>query len=347
MRLVDSVLRIPLSWQHLLAWGSLRGALAVTMALLIPVDFTVAGWQHEMSVQSVMLAFTTGCIFVTLFFKATTIGPLMHYMRIGRLSTIETAEYDEARSLVYSRVLERLNRFSEKGYISSHTHETLRSHYLRRLDESNEECVEIGKNAQLSEAALRVWVLGIEKQALKDLFEFAEISEDTYKRAAKKLAVRTEDAERGHSSSQLHMKITNDIFEVAAQGVRRMMGTAISPTDPAENYMYYRALVIISHKVEKELARIKAEQADGMFTKDVIEKVEKTYSTFKEDAGAKMRSIAERHPLVIGDLAERLARCGVLKVEEYVLHELIEHEMITPKVHAALRNEMERDIRIG
>lgn len=27
---------IPLSWQHLLSWGSLRGALAVMMVLLIP-----------------------------------------------------------------------------------------------------------------------------------------------------------------------------------------------------------------------------------------------------------------------------------------------------------------------
>jgi CPA1 family monovalent cation:H+ antiporter len=27
---------IPLSWQHLLSWGSLRGALAIMMVLLIP-----------------------------------------------------------------------------------------------------------------------------------------------------------------------------------------------------------------------------------------------------------------------------------------------------------------------
>ena len=344
--LVEHAQRIPLPWQHMLAWGSLRGALAVTMALLIPTDFVVAGWEHETSVHSVILAFSTGCIFVTLFFKATTIGPLMKMMRLGHLSPIETAEHDEARSLVYTRVLERLNRFIEKGYISEHTYGILRTHYLSRLSESNEACAVIGKDAKLSEAALRVWVLGIERQSLKDLFVYGEISETTYKRVLQKLAIRTEDAERGQSTSQIHLKMAQDIFEYAAQLVRRMIGTAISPRDPAENYMYYRSLVIISHKVEKELARIKEDQSTGMFTPEVIKKVSGVYATFKEDAGEKMRQIADKHPLIIEPLSERLARCGVAKVEEYVLGELIEHEMITPKVYAALREEMETDIDV-
>ena len=89
---------IPNAWQHLLAWGSLRGALAVTMALLIPQTLTVPGWSNEASVYNVILAFTTGCIFVTLFFKATTIGPLMRRLKVTNMSTLETAEYDEASS---------------------------------------------------------------------------------------------------------------------------------------------------------------------------------------------------------------------------------------------------------
>jgi monovalent cation:H+ antiporter, CPA1 family len=343
--LTDAAERIPRTWQHLLAWGSLRGALAITMALLIPTDLMVAGWTHDMSIQSALLAFTTGCIFVTLFFKATTIGPMMQLMRINHFSKIETAEYDEARSLAYSHVLARLSRFAEKGYITPHTHETLRHHYTARLAESNEACAEVGRDMALSEAALRVWVLGIEKQALKDLYEYAEISEDVYKRAAKKLAVRTEDAERGYSTSQLHLKIADDIFEISARYIRRMLGTLKPADDPEESYMYYRALVIISHKVEKELARIKLKQGDGMFTQQVIEKVEHVYSTFKDDAGKKMRAIAEKYPLVIEPLSERLARSGVLKVEEYVLNNLIEHEMITPKVYATLREELESEIK--
>lgn len=32
---------IPLSWMHMLSWGSLRGALAIIMALFIPIDATL------------------------------------------------------------------------------------------------------------------------------------------------------------------------------------------------------------------------------------------------------------------------------------------------------------------
>ncbi len=337
---------IPRAWQHLLAWGSLRGALAVTMALLIPTTLTLPEWQHAMPISEALLAFTTGCIFVTLFFKATTIGPLMHRLRVGRLSEIETAEYDEARALVYARVLARLARFFEKKYIPEATYNALRNHYEDRLRVSSEECAQAGRDEALAEAALRVWVLGIEKESLKDLLLHGEVSERVYKRIAHKLTVRTEDAERYLNSSDIHINHADDIFEKAASIVRRLLGREPAPHDRlAEEYMYYRALVIIAHKVEKELSRIKSARYEGVFTKTTLENTEAIYTRFKADAREKMEAAEKKDPQTTQALATRLAHCGVLKVEEYVLDDLLEHEMITPKVRVALEEELAREIR--
>ncbi len=71
--------RIPSSWQHLLSWGSLRGALAVIMVLLIPENLAVPGWTLEMPVRDFVLALTVGCIVFTTFVKATTIFPIMRH----------------------------------------------------------------------------------------------------------------------------------------------------------------------------------------------------------------------------------------------------------------------------
>jgi len=71
--------RIPTSWQHLLSWGSLRGALAVIMVLLIPEDLVISGWTLDISVRDFVLALTVGCIVFTTFVKATTIFPIMRY----------------------------------------------------------------------------------------------------------------------------------------------------------------------------------------------------------------------------------------------------------------------------
>lgn len=336
---------IPRAWQHLLAWGSLRGALAVTMALLIPATLTLPEWQHAIPISDALLAFTTGCIFVTLFFKATTIGPLMHRLHVGRLSEIETAEYDEARALVYARVLQRLARFSEKNYIPAAAYASLRAHYEDRLRISSEECARVGRDEALAEAALRVWVLGIEKESLKDLLLHGEVSERVYKRISHKLTVRTEDAERRLNSSEIHIAHTEDIFEQIASFIRRLVHRENPQNAVAEEYTYYRALVIIAHKVEKELTRIKRAHHHGIFSKAAVERTESIYARFKADARSKMEAAEKKDPETTHALSERLTHCGVLKVEEYVLDELLEHEMITPKVRAALEEELAREIR--
>lgn len=332
--------KVPLAWQHVLAWGSLRGALAVTMALLIPPNLVLAGWTHDMSVQGVVLAFTTGCIFVTLFFKATTIGPLMHMFGIGTLTNIESAQYDESRALVYTRVLDRLEHFSRKGYISSKTHEALRTYYASRLKESKDQA---GSKELVAKAVLRIWVLGIERKAARDLFTFGEISEHAYKRILSKLAVREEDAEHGQSSAEIHIPRYLDIFERFAEHARRIVGKKSIYQDPSESYMYYRALLIVAHKVEKELARISTEQLSGMFSSKVLSETKEIYDCFIKHAGEKMHDIAEHYPDIIRNLSEKLARFGVLKVEEHILDELIEHKMITPKVYKALQLELEQE----
>ncbi len=345
-RFAEEARRIPRAWQHLLAWGSLRGALAVTMALLIPASLTLPGWEHAMPISEALLAFTTGCIFVTLFFKATTIGPLMQYLKVGRLSEIETAEYDEARALVYARVLERLARFSEKNYIPESVYTSLRNHYEKRLQESSAECAKVGAQEKLAEAALRVWVLGIEKESLKDLLLHGEVSERVYKRIANKLTIRTEDAERHLNSSEIHITPGEDIIERVAGWIRTMLyGAPTEAARIADEYTYYRALIIIAHKVEKEIARIKAARHHGIFSAAAVARTEEIYARFKADARAKMDAAEKKDPAITRALSERLAHCGVLKVEEHVLDELLEHEMITPKVRAALEEELERDIR--
>lgn len=49
---------IPMSWQHLLSWGSLRGALAIIMVLLIPENLAIEGWALPVSVRDFALALT-------------------------------------------------------------------------------------------------------------------------------------------------------------------------------------------------------------------------------------------------------------------------------------------------
>ncbi len=75
---------IPMNWQHLLAWGSLRGALAIIMAIMIPDDLTHPDWNFNFSIKDFLLALTIGCIYFTLLIKALTIPGVIKRLGIGK-----------------------------------------------------------------------------------------------------------------------------------------------------------------------------------------------------------------------------------------------------------------------
>jgi CPA1 family monovalent cation:H+ antiporter len=74
---------IPPSWSHLLSWGSLRGALAVLMALSVPESLVIEGWNYPISIHEFILILTVSCILFTLFVKGLTIKSAMRTLKVS------------------------------------------------------------------------------------------------------------------------------------------------------------------------------------------------------------------------------------------------------------------------
>jgi len=53
-----------------------------------------------------------------------------------------------------------------------------------------------------------------------------------------------------------------------------------------------------------------------------------------------MELVAAEHPIAIREVSEQLAKSSIHKVEEIALHGLFEKDMITPKIHIELQNEL-------
>jgi CPA1 family monovalent cation:H+ antiporter len=75
---------IPSNWQHLLAWGSLRGALAIIMAVMIPEDLTHPDWHFDFTIRQFLISLTIGCIYFTLLIKALTIPGMIKRLKIEK-----------------------------------------------------------------------------------------------------------------------------------------------------------------------------------------------------------------------------------------------------------------------
>ena len=333
--------KVPRSWQHLLSWGSLRGALAVTMVLLIPDDLAFAGWDLSISPKEFLLSLTVGCIFATLFVKATTIQTFMKKLKLDELTDIEKVEAGEARALIHHEVKERISHYKERGYIDPSVADTLcNAHEAKYLEACKD--LNTADTKALSLRVLRMYAIGIETKHLKELYHHNEVNEQVFRRLTGKLQLQLEAIELGNLAPNMSIHTDGkDVFEVLAKGLRNLFKPDSEEVKIDNLYMYYRAQTIISRKVLKELQAVDRSSAEHIFNAYALANVLALYDNFKEQSEKKMNDLATTYPDRYKNLSQKLASYGVRKIEENTLTELYERQLITPKLYITLKEELE------
>lgn len=337
---------IPASWQHLLSWGSLRGALAVTMVLLIPDDATIAGWQYEFSVKEFIAAITIGCIYFTLIIKATTMGRVMKKLGIGSLHMREEAQYHQAKSLIHAKAIEKLADYKEKGYVTEGVFSRLKERHDGEYEEAcrrSHGFYETADGRKIAEEALRVYAIGIERHFLKVLFRYGEVTEPVYKRVLGKLAIQLSHVEHGECQvSEGESEDSYDWFERIVNAARAVFfRKGKKGASPGERYMYYRSQEIISRKVQKHLRSFMEQSGYHSFGDErVFSTVLGQYEEFERGAHAKMEQCLAEAGDDLQSVRDDFGRRGVFKAQEDALDELIENEMVTPKLAILLQEEL-------
>ncbi len=337
--------KLPKSWQHLLSWGSLRGALAVTMVLLIPETATVPGWDLSLSVRDFLLALTVGCIFATLFLKATTIRNFMNKLKLDTLTRTEEIEYQEARALIHHEVCDRLQTYTERGYINTEAADRLRTTHTNEYSDACHNIHELAKDPKhlLADRVLRIFAIGIERRHLKDLYHHNEVNEAVYRRLNGKLQLQLEAIEQGDLSPDMSIHTDGkDVFEHMAAFIRKHLKPETAVEKVENLFMYYRAQVILSRKVIKEITGIETAYAREIFTPEALERTTTLYQNFKEQSQKKMDGLLSTDTTITRPLSEQLAARSVYKIEEQLLEELFERSLITPKLHITLKEELMR-----
>ena len=333
---------IPMSWQHLLAWGSLRGALAVTMVLLIPDTLTLPGWNYDFTVKEFIAAITIGCIYFTLCIKATSIGTMIKRMKLSDLTPLETVEYHECSALIYQEALEKLEDFHAKGYVKSDVFERLKSEYAERYEKSVASCRALfaATPADMGRA-LHMYALGMEKRFLKELYVYQEISESEYKEILNKIAIQTNRVEEGEDQLVHHAeRFHQDWFERLIAWFREKFCTRPAKQELLEEYRYYRAQEVVLAKVLRRLKSI-AERFPGLYGDDTsIRSVITLYEGLRADAGQKRDGVAAQIGTELIYLNESFGRYALFKTEERMLEELLENAMLPRKVANMLYNEL-------
>ncbi len=333
---------IPISWQHLLAWGSLRGALAVTMVLLIPDTLVLPGWSYDFTVKEFIAAITIGCIYFTLCIKATSIGAMIKKMKLSDLTPLETVEYHECSALIYQEALEKLGDFHGKGYVKAEIFERLKREYTERYEQSAASCKALfaATPADMGRA-LQMYALGMEKRFLKELYVYQEISESEYKEILNKIAIQTDRVEEGKEQVAGHAeRFQQDWFETLVMWFRKKFYPKTPKQELLEEYRYYRAQEVVLAKVLRRLKSI-SERFPGLYGDDTsIQSVISLYEGLRSDAERKRDGVAAKIGTELAYLNESFGRYALFKTEERMLDELLENAMLPRKVANMLYNEL-------
>ncbi len=193
--------RVPLRWQHVLNWGGLRGGISLALALSLPASLGAGGRLLQ------TMAF--GVVLFTLMVQATTIGPLLHRLRLITHSEAQ-ADYELRRGRLMA--IHAAGRYLEKAHL-----EGLLSDYAWRVLKPTltERAVRAGKSlAQLLEenpslrveelmAAKRELLLA-ERSAIVGLRQGGEISAEATEMLVAEVdaALEAEDLGEGDAPAQ-------------------------------------------------------------------------------------------------------------------------------------------------
>lgn len=305
------VSRIPGSWQTLLAWGSLRGALAIIIVLLIPENFTIAGWPYDFTPRELLIALTVGCILATLFIKTPTIGKLVKKFGVDKLSPLSEARLADLGVYYLQTESERIKELHMRGYVDQTHYQVLHDSLEAKIaqTQATRDNLREHHGKKLFTQALHYEAISIEEKYLKKLYVQKEVNESVYRRIKGKLSLQQEKIEYAqHESIDPHSYTDRkDVFDRLVAFSQNPFAKK-KPGDVLENkYQYYRAQAIIARKVSKVLHEMQQQFPREVFYSDIFETVINIYENHQAITSAKAERLLENHPKELEDIVTELS----------------------------------------
>jgi len=333
---------IPLNWQHLMAWGSLRGSLAVVMVLLIPDNTTLPNWPYDFSIKEFIIAITIGSIYFTLLIKATTLGFVVRWLKIDALLPHEQLSYYKSKALIYKDIIQHSKKLYDNRHISAEQHQNFVDYYKKQHEKICTQCAELKMDANhVVENMLRIYTLAVQKKELKALFRHNEISESIYKKNLNILETQTERVEQDSDRlKSLNAYFTN-WMGILNNAFRKLFFLSDKKADPRELYLYYQTQYHLITKVLEEMHQLQDSHLSEIFDEQkVIDSVIAIYQDLKTATEQQMQNELDSNKGMLDNLNEQSAINLLQTVQNASLKELHKGEIITNKLHVILNKEL-------
>jgi len=330
--------KTPFSWQLILSWGGLRGALALAIALLLPADFEF---------RDFFLTLTLSVIFFTLIVQATTVKGLIRRLGVDKLSDEESFEIEEGFVFVDEMVRKKLKEMLDSRIISEDIFKKLDNKYCCLEDDSKSKIVNIikshGEGFSRGEMVrmLKRQALGIEKRLLYTLFDNFEITESTFNLLNAKLDRQVNRLQKG--KAQIVSDDSNNIelsiwrikrFVRAFMKKHNIFSETICKNEILEKitrYKMVRARALIGRDVVTQLEKIVL--LNKFVDKEALNEVIGQYQEFEKNNLKNMEKLKEENPKLVDLIEYAIANYSSIRLEKSLVSDLNQNGIIEDNIY--------------
>ena len=160
---------LPMSWQHILNWGGLRGVIPLVLVYSLPADFAY---------RDDMLRFTMGSLLFTLLINGLTIRTLLLKLGVHLPKKEEEVLQEELSIMELEEAKESINSLKDKEFDPDILLDMKKE--LDAVEKKHKEHLNEILSAENFELSLRLQALHIERHALQDLFHKGYVSENIF-----------------------------------------------------------------------------------------------------------------------------------------------------------------------
>ena len=338
---INFFIKHPISWnwQKLIAWGSLRGAIAITMLLFIPDNLIISGWMLDISIKEFVSIIAISCIVFTLLIKAVSIKGIVHRMGLVDLTKEESFTLHQLKDIIDNSILKRLYALKEKHYVPDAVVDFLIKKYQKDYKKEIIAIEQCHLNKNEFKILLKRYALGVERRSILDSFRSKEVDEITLKKILNKIEEQYMRIEMGIKQTKEDQEKETFCYNLKEK-LKNLFATS-RETLLRKQYIFYRARAFIAEQVLEQLRSFKEEFCSNKEHDDCFDEIIKQYESWYDAASKKMFAIEDELKNKIYDEEIELINNHFIHMEQDLIKKLYSKHIMNNKVKKMLQEFLE------
>lgn len=331
---------IPWNWQKLIAWGSLRGAIAITMLLFIPKNFVISGWDEVISVQEFLSVIVISCVVFTLLIKTSLIKKIVEKMHLADLSREEEFTLHQIKEIIDKSILLKLLTFQKKQYVPEEVINSLIQKYKTEDAKETEEIQKCHLKKCEFQNLLKRYSLGVERHAVLELFEAKEVNEQTLKTILNKIENQFIRLELGKNQLKDQSEKEQFYYQFSQKILQWLNKNKHPVSTLKKQYLFYRSRALVTEKVLTQLTEFQDQFYTNFMYNECFDAIIKQYKDWHDQANKKLYKLMDNIKKVANASEKKLFNNQLVYFEEKLVDELYSKHIMNGKLHNMLKKSI-------